>query len=409
MTGPWWTPIAIQLALVAPVAIFFAWALRHSGVPGGKRGGGALGGLIAAILLGPAVLGRAAPDFHSRIFTGGTAESAALDAAAAEVRVRLAALRATDVSEIAITEAARDADAELQPLRDAHLHAMESHATNSWWLIVALASLHAAMGIATLFTPSARIWSRAARSLWDFRARPALAGVLALLLAAAPVALALSFAPGLPGPALIAATLIFVVPAFTPTAHSPASFAAALTAFTVGLILFFAVTPTLQMFTIAAFACFGAMMSLGWPAPLRCARKALTSIMATITLPALVALAGVHIDPAAWTLNAPASHFIIPMLIAILWASDGRWAALHTAARLLRLRDASGWTPAARHVNAGSSSIELVLAITAFASGLLDERVLAAALVGVVVIEMTRGLRLTVARLLDSGDDSIES
>ncbi|MCA9307578.1 MAG: hypothetical protein KDA16_13685, partial [Phycisphaerales bacterium] len=367
----------------------------------GGWGGGALGGLIAAILLGPAVLGRAAPDFHTRIFTGGIAESAALNAAADEVRARLAALRATDVSDIAITEAARDADAELAPLRDAHLQAMQSHTTQSWWLIVALASLHAAMGVATLFSPSARVWSRAARSLRDLRARPALAGVLALCLAGAPVILALSFAPGPVGPSLIAATLIFIVPAFAPSAHNPASFASAFTTYTVGIIVFFAVTPSLQMFTVAAFACFGAMMSLGWPGLLRRARKPITSIMASVTLPTLIALAGVRIDPAAWTLTAPASHFIIPMLIAILWASDGRWAALHTASRLLRMRDASGWLPSARHVNAGSSSIELVLAITAFASGLLDERVLAAALVGVVVIEMTRNLRASIARMLD--------
>jgi len=51
------------LALAIPGAIL-AWALRLSGAPGGRHGAAILAGILAGVLLGPAVLGRMAPETH---------------------------------------------------------------------------------------------------------------------------------------------------------------------------------------------------------------------------------------------------------------------------------------------------------------------------------------------------------
>lgn len=401
MNDPSWLMLLLQMALVAPLAIVLAWALRRSGVPGGAWGGGALGGLIAAVLIGPAIMGRATPEFHDRVFVGAVAETMALDEAGREQRVRLAALRATDVSEVAIDEAMRGFERELRPLRKARAEAMERHRRQSWWLITGLAALHACLGVMTMLPAGGRAWSRAGRSVWAQRARPVGAGAMALLIASAPVAAAFALAPGLTGPALVASTLVFAVPACSPTMRGP-MFVAGLTAFVAGGLLFMGVTPTIGMFAVVTLAAFGAMMVLGWPGAVRSARRLIGGFMAAVTLPVLLGMAGSHVDPTRWTLVGSAWGYLTPLLVAVLWASDGRWSALAIGAKFLRVRTGAYWTGAARQVNAGSGSVELVLAVVAYSAGMFDDRVLGAALVGVVVIEMTRRVRPAIGRMLDS-------
>ena len=61
------------IALLLAAAFGLAWLLRRSGFPGAA----AVGGVLAGLLLGPGVLGRAAPAMYDRLFGAAPAEWAA--------------------------------------------------------------------------------------------------------------------------------------------------------------------------------------------------------------------------------------------------------------------------------------------------------------------------------------------
>ena len=111
-----------QLAAASVVALVVAAAterLVHSPL---------LGGLIAGLLLSSAVAGRWLPDLHERLFRGGVAEQAAVDAKYLEQAELREALASTGVTEAALVEFDAKADAELQTLRDAMTAARQRHA-----------------------------------------------------------------------------------------------------------------------------------------------------------------------------------------------------------------------------------------------------------------------------------------
>ncbi len=61
-------------------------------------------GLLLGVLLGPAVLGRAAPSLYQQVFVGGGEILQQIEAEQEKTRQQIEALEGTDVTEVAITE-----------------------------------------------------------------------------------------------------------------------------------------------------------------------------------------------------------------------------------------------------------------------------------------------------------------
>lgn len=117
--------MVLAVSLAAAVAAAVAWLLRGAGIAGGRPAAAVVGGVLAGVLLGPAVLGRAQPELHERLLRGGVAERIALERAIARHAAdRIAAVAAgPDGGEQAADLGARHA-AERGPLQQEHREAV---------------------------------------------------------------------------------------------------------------------------------------------------------------------------------------------------------------------------------------------------------------------------------------------
>lgn len=113
-----WVAAFGRFGLLAGLAAVFGLILHRARVPGGRPAAAALGGVVAGVLIGPAVLGSARPGLHAALFEGAGAERAELADLEASHRRELAVLRESGVSPEAIAERIAAQRVERQPLED---------------------------------------------------------------------------------------------------------------------------------------------------------------------------------------------------------------------------------------------------------------------------------------------------
>ncbi|MFG0276121.1 MAG: hypothetical protein ACF8QF_13800 [Phycisphaerales bacterium] len=120
--------VAVACLALAGLGALLAKILAMAGVVGGVRAAGILGGAAAGLLLGAAVLGQAAPDHYERWFLGGAAQRDALHALVSRQQADIAALRAVDITPVAIEEQVAQHALERAPLEAALAEARSNHA-----------------------------------------------------------------------------------------------------------------------------------------------------------------------------------------------------------------------------------------------------------------------------------------
>lgn len=401
--------IALPLVLSCVLAALLRWAR----VPGGRHGAACVAGLVAGLLLGPSIFGRAFPSAYERLFVGGVTESKELDRLLARQRADLSAMRAADITPVAIEEARAQHAIERAPLETKLETARAEFAQPRRWLatgVVALAAFGAAVGALPL---SRRAIVRIQNELAIERGKPILAGLLGVLMCALPPAIIVALIPvlgsavGGTGPAWAGALgvgVIFSIAALS-AAQRPAVWIASASAVVSALAAGIAAGASIPIAIILGAAWVGLMLSIGLPRePRRRARLLVSIALWAAIVPVLVCLgamrADVHELARDWRFWALA-------ILALLLASDGRWFAAWLGWRLVgTARSAGRWTRAAAMLPPGSGAAMIGAALALEHAGAVSEFVLLPAAIGAVVIEVTRGLREWLAGVLDAGPEA---
>lgn len=132
----------LAILLTAIAAVLFTLLLRSAGLTRASI----IGGILAGALLGSTLLGRIAPDLHERYFVGGLMQRQTLDHLRSEHGAALKALDATGVSRVAVEELQRKQRAEMDAATQDHDAATAAHQKSRLLLaaIIALALIVAA-------------------------------------------------------------------------------------------------------------------------------------------------------------------------------------------------------------------------------------------------------------------------
>jgi hypothetical protein len=390
---------AVQLAALGLLAAGLAWTLRVAGAPGGRHGAAVLGGLVAGILLGPAVLGNVAPDLRERMFIGAVQSREELRQAERQSRIDIEALRAIDASPAAIDEAILEQAASLAPLQTRAEQELQDHRD-------ALALALTAIICASLLV-AAPLLRRGLPRRDDEESMPlstavpagALATVAAMLL---PMAIAVALMR-LDRPAAVGFAACCAIPglgiALGASTWRICAVAIVLLAAVLGWLL--RDGPTLLVAisgAMVAAVCIGPWLA-SW-------RRAALGISTAVVVPLLCAWAMARCDP---QLLVDSRIFWIGAFVGILLASDGRWVAIALARRFFAPSATQHiWTRSAAAVNAGAGVASLITALLLHWEGIMSADVLAAVLVGVLTIETTRSVRPRLARMLDGAGSGLD-
>lgn len=383
----------VQVLACAVPACGLALLLRGARCPGGRAGAAMVGGLVVGLLLGPGVMGRVTPRWQEPVFRGGVSEAAALREEIERQRVERRALQESGVTDVALEEHDRvvmaPKRAELQQGLD---RALAEHRAGLQLIQAVLCGVLVMLGVPSACARSGRLWRRTGERGIDTRWRDAGRGALGTVLAASiPGALAwwllrdVKLAVGVAAALSVPGLVMLPCGLFIGCA-SGAGLAAS--AAMVGLW-------TVPATIVGVMAFVGLALCVGSERSGRASRRGERELGAayTFVLPALVALGVVMIDPRGVVVTGA---FIWLGVLAVLWSSDGRWLAWYLAGHR--------WTRAGQVVSAGASVGQLVVALACGWAGAADG-VVAALIVGCVVIELTSGVRSSLARQMDGPAD----
>ncbi len=98
LTQDLWLWSLYGAVLCVGTSVLFAMVLRIARIPGGPPAAAIAGGLVAGILLGPAVLQQVDPDLGQRLFAGAMAEQESFDKLQVQQRAELTALQSVDAT-----------------------------------------------------------------------------------------------------------------------------------------------------------------------------------------------------------------------------------------------------------------------------------------------------------------------
>lgn len=366
MPGEPWGPILIGLALAAAAAAAAAWILRGAGIAGGRPAAAVVGGLLAGVLLGPAVLGRIAPGMHERLFLGAVAERRALDSLVARQAADLVALQAAAPTEAGLDELRARHAAERAPLRAALAAATAQHRSR----LSGAAAVLLAVGI------GAGAWA-GRRPSGGFAMAPVAAAVALLaelgamaLLARAAFGLPWGLTIGLAAAGACGSAFAALPMRWVPRAgRTPLAITAGICAFVLACAAM-ALVAGPQRWPIALAPAVALLIGL---AAGRLAgrgatgRRAAGAALANVVVPAVVAAAALHIewwrfaaDPRAWPLAAAVT------LLAGNAAIAGLWLALRRIPAPPTFMDLVGWHAL------GFSTTQACAAALLIAAGLCD-------------------------------------
>ena len=391
--------ISLAVALAAALSIALACLLHGARLPGGRAAAAILAGIVVGVLLGPGVSGRVAPDLHRAVMQGGAIEQAEFDRRLTEARGAVAALQESGVTDVAIDEYEQRALRELSPLREAIDLAQVGHRAR-WDAALAFAG-------ATLLALLPLIGVARTSGEMSFQARRAafLAGALSFLLAGAILGLVLG---RFTSAGWSLATLLFAsacavgwfappldrIVRERPTAVRE-SFVSGLCALTLSCAaLLWSIDDRRAWFVAWAFIGALAIWAITKVmVPGRRLRRALHATIACAIAPTVIALAAMRIDPFPLARNPT---FWIALLAAIIACADGRWFGALVGARALepskRLLTRRSVEIATAHATSGVGLAQCSLLAVLAAGGPITEPMLAAGLLGALVVETSAGL-----------------
>lgn len=384
-----------QILACAVPAWGLARLLRAARCPGGRSGAALVAGLVVGLLLGPAVMGRVKPDWQEPLFLGGVTQAGAFRAEIDLQRLERRALQESGVTGVALDEHDRvvmaPKRAELQEVLD---RARTEHRAAIQLIQSVLCGVIVMLTIPAACARSGRLWRRTGEHAINTRWRDASRGLLGTVLAASiPAALAWWLLRDWKLAAGVAAALsvpgLVVLPCGLFIACASGAGLAACAAM-VGLW-------TVPATIVGVMAFVGLALCVGSERTGRASRRGERELRVayTVVLPALVSLAVVTIDPRG---VAVTGLFIWLGVLAVLWSSDGRWLAWHLAG--------SSWTRAGEMVSAGAAVAQLIVALACGWAGAPDG-VVAALIAGCLMIELTSGVRSTLARQMDGSPGEV--
>lgn len=391
--------ITIAIAAAAALSTVIGWLLRGAHFPGGRASAAILAGIAAGVFLGPGIFGRVAPDVHGAIVSGGVAQQAEFDRRLTEARGAVAALQESGVTEVAIDEYERRALSELAPLREAvDLARVERRAHWDFTLALAGAGLLALLPLIGVARTSGEM-------PFEVRRAAFLAGIGSFVLAGVILVVAVGLFSDV---GFSLATLLFAsacaVGWFTPPLDRTArerpialreSFVSGLCAYSIAsAILLWWIDDRRAWFVAWAFIGALAIWALTKViVPGRQVRRAIHALVASVLAPTVIALAAMRLDPIPVVRN-PA--FWIAFLAAIIACTDGRWfgallgaRALDSSKGLLTRRSVE---IATAHTISGVGLAQCALLAVLAAGGPITEPLLAAGLLGALLVETSAGL-----------------
>jgi len=393
----------VGLALLGVVAILFAWILRRSSLPGGALAAGLTGGLIAGVLLGPGVLGRAAPGLHESFFVGGAAQRVELEQAELELEGAVAALQATGVSESALREHLDKGAVELSILQQA-LDQTKRDMRSVFDLGAMLV-----FGLILLTAP----WRSAGRPRADDEPLQSsiLSGLSSLIVAGAPAALLGVWTLGLGRAEALAFGVVIGIGAMCPglrarivggAGRRRSVDRAALVAYIAGALVIAVLTISNLITALLALPLLALAIAMRLPASRRL-KRSLKGFSSGALAPIIAAVAFVHFDPVA---GGATWAFWIAIAIAVVFSTDGRWLGgwLGWWSGGTDAAQREAWRRSAAALNAGVGAVQIGAALLLAGAGLLDDRLLMAVAFGAVTIELTAGARIVFARMFDRGE-----
>jgi hypothetical protein len=391
--------MALSVALAAMVSVALACLLHGARFPGGRASAAILAGIVAGVLLGPGVLGRVAPDLHRAVMQGGVPEQAEFDRRLTEARGAVAALRESGVTDVAIDEYEQRALRELAPMREAvDLARVQHRARWDAALAFAGAALLGLLPLVGVARTSGEIPFQARRAAF-------LAGAASFLLAGAILFVVVG---RFTSAGWSLATLLFAsacaVGWFAPPLDRLArerptavreSFVSGLCALTLSCAaLLWSIDDRRAWFVAWAFIGALAIWAITKAVvPNRQFRRALHAFVACAIAPTVIALAAMRVDPFPLARD-PA--FWIALLAAIIACTDGRWFGALLGARALDpskgLLTRRSVEIATAHTTSGVGLAQCALLGILAAGGPITETLLAAGLIGALLVETSAGL-----------------
>jgi hypothetical protein len=394
-------PIFILLPALAALAAILAWWLRRAGLPAGHS---VLGGILAGMLLGPTIFGRAVPDQFERWFLGGAAQRETLDSLISRQGADLTVARHKGFSPADVPLAERHAREralivlQIEEARWTHQTAMRTLTLTLAGVVLfggGLFAVHAhrqahnAMAIVSI-----GLWSAAlpgalaficANRWWDLELGPSL--MLVSALAIGPWALLAGDRHAANAAEVGGARMI----------QSAGRVASALAIGCAGAAIWLHLGSREILLAVPLLA-----IPLGWAVPiLNVPLRRLASIFEFIIIPTLVAIAAFHLD---WATQLA----FWPIVIVSILCGDGRWfgaligALLPGGRRGLRTM---------RLVLGAMAAGPTQLAVTALGlcTRALPESMAVALLIGVVVIEITAPLRRRLASQMETLEAELQN
>ena len=402
---PHWLATVLQIIVIAPPAIALAWVLRLAGVPGGRPAAALIAGMSVGLLAGPGVLGRAAPTFHARAFSGGQSEREELRELEQRRAQEIAALKASGVSHAAVDEYRASDDPEAAPLL-AELRRAEREALDRLLLAAQSALAAALLALGPSLMPAGNAACRAKlASMLRVGPRCVLAGGLACGLTA--LSPALLWAVVEPGSARAAISwgLILAAPGIAGTMRGGPYIAAGS-----GLALCVAAALVLGWSVGMTLAGVGLMlgMMLGVSTGERRGARRIRSVGARIAMSALLPLAmgllAASVDLSR--VSGPGSEraFWMALVVAALWSSDGRWFCGWLAWKLTGPGPArqAAWRSATDLMNSGAGIAQAALCLLLLASAQATPEMVPGVLLGAAIIECSRRARTWLSMRLDA-------
>jgi hypothetical protein len=391
--------IAALTGTAAILSALAAWLLRGARFPGGWASAAILGGLLAGIFLGPGVLGRVASDAHRAATLGGIEEERAHADRLTEARGAVAALDASGVTGVAIEEYEQRAIADLEPLGEA-VDEARIERRGAWDLALAL------FGAALIaFLPLAAVRADSGDLPFSARRAAMLAGLGSILVAGgvAFVGVSAFTAVGASSAALLfaaACAIGWFIPPLDRAKHERLravreSFISGLFALAAGSAILLWYLPDSRGWFVA-WAFIGALTL--WAISMTAmrshgARKVAQAAVLGVLAPTVVALAASRLDPLP-LVREP--EFWVTLLVAAIACTDGRWFGALLGARALDpgrgFLTTRSVEIATSHTNTGAGLAQVALFAILAAGGPIDEPLLAAGLLGALLLESSAGL-----------------
>lgn len=380
------TTSLLTLLMIAAAAVAMTALLRFAGLARGA----VVAGVFVGAVLGATVLKPVAPMTFDRYIGGGLEERQALEDLKSEQGAMIAALRATSVSDVAVDEMVEQQRSSLEAAETKLDEAQASHRFAYRWLIVALSAclLVAAMPRSWVLNG---LTDALFASLWTVLASGAIVGGLALFAfkctGMQAIALAMTFAVcGAPAarPSAAQSGEVIVGPADAVQRLVLITFFLWLTCLLAGIAFFVHELSAINGHARSLAPALPAGIVLGALVSTLLNRKWRTFVLAEVITPTLAAMLVVHLDMRS-------NWIVLAIVFALVIGGDGRWLGLTSAMRWL------GWPWRAALLLTipliDAAALQLAMAGLFASVGLLYEGLLAAAVLGAIVCDLTYPLR----------------